>query len=75
MYGYNYYTFNLNIGADELLRVYQGQARRLRVRCLEGLVVDLDATHLKQFTTSNGITGSFRLITDADHKFVRLERI
>ncbi len=75
MYGFQYYTFSLNIGADELLRVYQGQVRRLRVRCFEGLVVDLDATHLKQFTTSSGIAGTFRLVTDADHRFVRLERI
>lgn len=74
MFGYIYYNFNLNIGPDELLRVYQGNVRKLRVRCFEGMVIELDAMHLKKFTTAQGISGNFRLTTTAEHKFVSLDR-
>ena len=74
MFGYIHYTFRLNIGPDELLRVYQGSAKKLRVRCNEGPVVELDASHLKQFTTADGIAGSFILTTTAEHKVVSLNR-
>lgn len=75
MYGHKYYHFRLNIGPDELMRVYRGAAHRLRVTTAEGLVLDLDANHLRQFTTRTGILGNFRLVTNADNKFVRLEKI
>ena len=45
MAGERYFHFHLNIDPDELMRVYRGAAHRLRVRSLEGPVVDLDANH------------------------------
>lgn len=75
MYGQKYYHFRLNIGPDELMRVYTGAAHRLRVTCIEGLVLDLDANHLRKFTTRTGISGNFRLVTNAENKFVRLEKL
>lgn len=57
------------------MRLYSGSARRLRARSLEGPVVDLDANHLRQFTTRSGINGRFRLVVTAQNKFLRLERI
>lgn len=70
-----YYHFYLNIDQDELMRLYSGSARRLRARSLEGPVVDLDANHLRQFTTRAGINGRFRLVVTTQNKFLRLERI
>lgn len=75
MYGYRYYRFSLSISRDELLSVYSGQIRRIRVRTDEGLVIDLDAEHIKQFTGPDGVYGSFNLVTTQDHSFVKLERI
>lgn len=75
MYGQKYYHFRLNIGPDELMRVYRGSAHRLRVTTAEGLVLDLDANHLRQFTTRSGVIGDFRLVTNAENKFIRLEKL
>lgn len=75
MYGYRYYRFSLDIGPEELLSVYSGAIRRIRVRTDGGLVVDLDADHLRSFTSPDGIRGVFNLVTTQDNGFVRLERI
>ncbi len=70
-----YYHFILNIDTEELLRVYRGAAHRLRVRSLEGNVIDIDANHLRSFTTRSGVQGRFRLVVSETNKFLRLERI
>ncbi|MCK0526552.1 MULTISPECIES: DUF2835 family protein [unclassified Anaerobiospirillum] len=75
MSGERYYHFNLNIDPEELMRLYRGSVHRLRARSLEGVVVDLDANHLRSFTTRSGIQGRFRLVVTAQNKFIRLERI
>ena len=69
-----YYHFYLNIDPDELMRVYRGAAHRVRVRSLEGPVIDLDANHLRRFTTRSGVQGSFVLVVNENNKFLRLER-
>ncbi|HAH70392.1 MAG TPA: DUF2835 domain-containing protein [Succinivibrionaceae bacterium] len=74
MYGYRYYYFSLNISEDMLLEVYRGSVKRLRVRTEEGLVVDLDAAHLKKFTDEHGVHGRFRLTVTCENSFVSLER-
>lgn len=40
-----------------------------------GLRVQLELRRLVPFITSDGIRGRFRLITDAQHRFVSLEKI
>lgn len=70
-----YYHFYLNIDTDELMRVYRGSAHRLRVQSREGSVIDIDANHLRSFTTRSGVQGSFRLVISETNKFLRLERI
>ncbi|MCI6863091.1 MAG: DUF2835 family protein [Anaerobiospirillum succiniciproducens] len=70
-----YYHFILNIDPEELMRVYRGSAHRLRVRSVEGSVIDIDANHLRKFTTRSGVQGRFRLAVSDTNKFLRLERI
>lgn len=74
MYGYKYYHFSLNISADELKRVYAGFAHKLVVRTDEGIVLELDANHLRSFTTIQGIKGRFVLCTSSANKFVSLKK-
>lgn len=57
MYGYKHYRFSLSVDRDTLLSVYQGAVKRVRVRTDGGMVVDLDANHLKEFTSEDGIHG------------------
>lgn len=60
---------------EQLLNVYAGATKRFRVRCVEGLVLDIDAKHLRQFTTEDGIYGIFELTTTSDNKFLKITKI
>lgn len=75
MAGERYYHFYLSIDRQELMRLYAGAAKRLRVRSVEGPMIDLDANHLRSFTSYSGVNGNFRLVVTENNKFVRLERI
>ena len=66
------YRFNISMSKEMLLDVYKGAIQRVRVRTYEGLVLDLDANHLKNFTTKDGIHGEFELVTTADNQFVKI---
>lgn len=69
------YTFRLALGRDEIMLMYQGQARRLVVRTEQGLTIELGLEKIRPFVSVNGVHGHFRLVTQEDHRFVRLERI
>lgn len=75
MYGYKHYRFSLSIDRDTLLSVYQGTFKRIRVRTDGGMVVDLDAGHLKEFTSEDGIHGIFELLTTQENKFVKIVKL
>ena len=75
MFGHIFYRFWINIGAEELLMIYSGKIKRVRVITDEGLVLDIDAERLKQYTTRSGISGYFQLTTTRENKFVSLDKI
>ncbi len=75
MFGQRKFRFGLSISQEQLLAVYSGAIRRFRIRTDEGLVLDIDAEHLKKFTTQSGIYGRFQLTVTSDNKFVSLDRI
>ena len=75
MFGNNTYKFSLSLDKESLLAIYKGTIQRVRVQTYEGLVIDLDANHLKRFTTENGISGFFELVTTKDNKFVKIRKI
>lgn len=68
------YHFSLSLPADALLRLYRGQVRTLRVRCVEGLVIELAADKLRPFVSPSGVHGQFVLSTDDQHRFISLSR-
>lgn len=69
------YTFRLALSRDEIMLMYQGQAKRLVVRTEQGLTLELGLEKIRAFVATNGVHGHFRLITEDDHRFVRLERV
>lgn len=69
------YIFSIDLSSDELLRIYSGSIHRVRIRTIEGLVVDLDANHLRKFTTRTGVKGRFKLVTTMENRFLRIERL
>jgi hypothetical protein len=70
-----YYYFSLNIPYQEYLNYYAGSASRVVVRTENGLTLQLPAVHFRPFLTQFGLKGRYRLTTDEQHKFVRLESI
>lgn len=75
MYGYKHYQFSLAITKEQLLQVYKGNIHRFRVKTVQNLVLDIDANHLKKFTTQDGIYGNFELLTTQDNKFVEIKKL
>lgn len=75
MYGIKTYKFNLNISYDDLLALYQGVVKKLVVKSDSGLIIELDANHLRAYTTRSGIRGRFELTTSSDNKFISIKKI
>ncbi|MDH2431713.1 DUF2835 family protein [Pokkaliibacter sp. MBI-7] len=68
------YRFSLNIPQDELMRMYRGQARFLRVRTDSGIVLQLGVDKLRPLVGHSGIQGRFVLRTDMNNGFISLQR-
>ena len=69
------FTFRLSLCRDEIMLMYQGHVRRLRVRSDQGLILELGLDKLRPFVALNGVHGDFRLKTQDDYRFIALERI
>jgi len=71
----NRYEFHLRLTSDQYLEYYRGTARHVVVRCMSGQNVQFPASLLQQFVTTDGISGTFALTCDDQHKNSRLERL
>jgi hypothetical protein len=71
----NQIRFYLNLSAEKYLSHYQGVARTVSVRSVDGRRVAFPAVHLRRFVTHDGIQGEFVLKFDSNNKFLGLERI
>lgn len=69
----NHYFFSLNISYHSFVTHYAGAASGVMVTTEQGLRLQLPATRLRPFLSQSGIKGRFRLTTDQQHRFVRLE--
>ncbi|MDA0109810.1 DUF2835 domain-containing protein [Vibrio sp. La 4.2.2] len=69
------YCFNLNISYQNYLAHYTGHASSIMVVTDERLKLQLPASRFRPFLTQLGIKGRFRLITDQNNKFIRLESL
>lgn len=63
------------IGRDEYLKVYQGSAKNVFARDLDGRSVSFPARILQPFVTHNGVEGLFAIHFSAAGKFVSIERV
>ncbi len=69
----NQYFFSLNIPYQTFLSHYNGAASNVLVVTETGLRLQLPASRFRPFLSQIGLKGRFRLITDQNNKFVRLE--
>lgn len=68
-------VLDIALPAERLLAVYQGQANRILVRSRDGTRVSLPAHHLRPFTTTTGVYGSFEMEFSDEGKLIRLRRL
>ncbi len=70
-----YYYFSLNITYQAYLAHYSGAASTVLVVTDEGLKLQLPATRFRPFLSQLGLKGRFRLTTDGENKFIKLEML
>ncbi|SDG94749.1 Protein of unknown function [Vibrio xiamenensis] len=71
----NYYYFNLNVSYQSFLAHYSGVASAVVVMADNGLRLQIPASRLRPFLTQLGVKGRFRLTTDQQNKFLKLEML
>ncbi|MGB0662520.1 MAG: DUF2835 domain-containing protein [Pontibacterium sp.] len=67
-------TFDIQLPADEFLKLYQGVAKSVLVTALDGRTVRFPAEHLRPYLMHSGIYGRFTLFFDAQGKFVKIQK-
>lgn len=65
----------LAIPADEVLRLYQGEARQVLASSEDGRSVRFPASALRRHVTRAGVYGRFELRFDAGHHLLELRRL
>lgn len=68
-------VLDIALPAERLLAVYQGQVNRILVRSRDGIRVSLPAHHLRPFTTTVGVYGSFEMEFSEDGKLTCLRKL
>ncbi|SON48586.1 DUF2835 domain-containing protein [Vibrio tapetis] len=71
----NQYHFSISIPYHEFLQHYSGSAASVVVFTDQRLRLQLPATRFRPFLTQIGVKGRFRLTTDHNNKFVKLEAL
>ncbi|WP_217512058.1 DUF2835 domain-containing protein [Vibrio metschnikovii] len=71
----NYYFFYLNISYQTFLAHYSGLASHILVTTEHGLRLQLPAAKFRPFLSQIGVKGRFRLTTDQNNKFIKLDML
>ncbi|MBY7853086.1 DUF2835 domain-containing protein [Vibrio fluvialis] len=69
----NRYLFSLNISYQAFLSHYSGAASTVLVLTECGLRLQFPAAKFRPFLSQIGVKGRFRLTTDQNNKFLKLE--
>ncbi|MBE4473667.1 MULTISPECIES: DUF2835 domain-containing protein [Vibrio] len=70
-----HYYFTLNIPYQKFLSHYSGAASSVQVITNNGLRLQLPAAKFRPFLSQLGVRGRFRLTTDQNNKFLKLETL
>ncbi|EGQ7655013.1 DUF2835 domain-containing protein [Vibrio parahaemolyticus] len=70
-----HYYFTLNISYQTFLSHYSGAASSVQVITNNGLRLQLPAAKFRPFLSQLGVRGQFRLTTDQNNKFLKLETL
>lgn len=67
--------FSLTMSAAAYLNYYQGNARAVMVKTLDGLHLQIPAGALQRFVTYDGVHGLFEIEFDDKNKLVAIQRV
>jgi c-di-GMP-binding flagellar brake protein YcgR len=62
-------NISLHIPADEYLRVYQGEAKKVSAIDSQGRRISFPVNILQSFVTRDGINGAFTILFDENYRF------
>lgn len=65
----------LNIPADEFQLLYQGVAKSVNARSLDGRRINFPANILRPFVSHAGVVGTFAIHFSEENRFLSLEKI
>lgn len=65
----------LNIPPEEFQLLYEGIAKTVNARSLDGRSVQFPATILRPFVTRSGISGTFAIHFSDENRFQNIEKI
>jgi len=65
----------LRISSDEFQRLYEGTAKEVSARSIDGRRIRFPANILRPFVTHLGISGIFCIHFDDNNRFQRIEKI
>ncbi len=66
---------NLAIPAEEFVRLYQGSAKVVIAKSLDGRQVKFPADILRPYVLHQGVYGQFKIHFDEFHKFKSIEKL
>lgn len=65
----------LNIPPDEFQLLYEGVAKTVNARSLDGRIVRFPANILRPFVTHSGVSGTFAIHFSDENRFQNIEKI
>ncbi|HSX52107.1 MAG TPA: DUF2835 domain-containing protein [Cellvibrio sp.] len=66
---------NLSISAEEFQRLYEGSAKTVFARSIDGRSIRFPAGILRPFVLHSGIRGTFQIDFDEDNRFQSIQRL
>jgi hypothetical protein len=69
------FRFSLSISRAEYLKYYAGQAAAIRTETHEGIVIEFPARELTRWISHSGISGTFEIRFDDNHKLIDIQRL
>ena len=65
----------MKLSSDEYQRYYSGTVRNIIVMTHQGVSVKFPASAVRNFVTSEGISGNFIITMDSNNKLISLQRL
>ncbi|BFT30330.1 DUF2835 domain-containing protein [Alteromonas sp. D210916BOD_24] len=69
------YFFTINVPYNQCEALYSPSITSVVMLSESGLNIQVPTSRLRQFVTSSGVKGRFRMITDTQHKIKSFERV